>query len=64
MEAQIRRFRVPLPRIAYVRMIVEAYEGLAVMVSVRGSTVVEWQVAPGREDEADALARSLGLRPI
>ena len=63
MEAQVRRFRVPLSRIAYVRMIVEAYEGLAVMVSARGSTLVEWQVAPGREEEADSLAESLGLRP-
>ena len=62
MEAQVRRFRVPLDRIAYVRMIVEAYEGLAVMISARGSTVVEWQVAPGREEEAETLAQALGLR--
>jgi Domain of unknown function (DUF4911) len=66
-EATLRRYRVPLPAIAYVRMIVEAYEGLAVMVSTRGSTLIEWHVAPGREDEADTLARALGdevaLRP-
>ena len=59
-EATLRRYRVPLAAIAYVRMIVEAYEGLAVMMSERGSTLVEWHVAPGREDEADTLARALG----
>jgi hypothetical protein len=60
-EAVVRRFRVPLEDIAYVRMILEAYEGLAVMVSERGSTRVDWHVAPGREEEADELARALGL---
>jgi uncharacterized protein DUF4911 len=55
-----RRFRVPIPAIAYVRMIVEAYEGLAVVVSPRrGVGIVEWWIAPGREAEADALARAL-----
>ena len=61
MEAVVRRFRVPLEEIAYVRMILEAYDGLAVMVSERGSTRVDWHVAPGREEEAAELARALGL---
>lgn len=61
MEAQVRRFRVPLEDIAFVRMILEAYEGLAVMVSERGSTRVDWHVAPGREEEAAELAKALGL---
>jgi len=61
MEATIRRYRVPLEHIGYVRMILEGYEGLAVMVSARGATLVEWQIAPGREDEADALARALAV---
>jgi len=60
-EAVVRRFRVPLEEIAYVRMILEAYDGLAVMVSERGSTRVDWHVAPGREEEAAELARALGL---
>jgi uncharacterized protein DUF4911 len=63
-EATLREFRIPLPDIAYVRMILEAYDGLAVMVSQRGSTRVEWWVAPGREAEAEELARALGLRAI
>lgn len=55
----IRRFRVPLEHIAYVRMILEAYDGLAVMVSEKGSSKVEWWIAPGREAEAEVLARAL-----
>ena len=57
----MRRFRVPLASIGYVRMIVEGYEGLAVVSSEAGHGVIEWDVAPGREDEADALAASLAL---
>jgi len=68
-KVETRRFRVPLGEIAYVRMIVEAYEGLAVVVSPdAGVGIIEWWVAPGREAEADALARALadetGLRPV
>ena len=55
----VRRFRVPLEHIGYVRMILEAYEGLAVMVSEKGKSVVEWWIAPGREAEAEVLARAL-----
>jgi len=56
-----RRFRVPTDAIGYVRMIVEAYEGLAVVVSPEaGRGIVEWWVAPGRDAEADELARALG----
>ena len=66
--ATVRRFRVPLPAIAYVRMIVEAYDGLAVVASRPGEGLVEWWIAPGREAEADALARALAdevrLAPI
>ena len=57
---RVRRFRVPLESIAYVRMIVEGYEGLAVVSSEAGRGVIEWDVAPGREAEADALALALG----
>ena len=59
-EATVLRFRVPLAEIGYVRMIVEAYDGLAVMVSPgRGRSLVEWWVAPGREAEAETLAQAL-----
>lgn len=58
--SEVRRFRVPLGAIGYVRMIVEAYEGLAVVVSPdAGRGLIEWWIAPGREAEADALAEAL-----
>jgi hypothetical protein len=60
MQTTLRRFRVPLDQIGYVRMIVEAYDGLAVVVSPEADRgLVEWWIAPGREAEADALARAL-----
>jgi hypothetical protein len=64
-----RRFRLPKDEIGYVRMIVEAYDGLATVVSPeRGRGVIEWWIAPGREAEAEELARRLegevGLRSI
>jgi hypothetical protein len=67
-KVETRRFRVPLEEIGYVRMIVEGYEGLAVVVSPdAGVGIIEWWVAPGREAEADVLAAALaeetGLRP-
>lgn len=61
MEGTVQRYRVPLAAIGYVRMIVEAYDGLAVVVSPHAKHgLVEWWVAPGREAEADQLAAALG----
>ena len=53
---QLWRFRAPIDQIGYVRSIVEAYEGLAVVSSEAGRSIVTWWVAPGREDEARTLA--------
>jgi len=69
MDAQVRRFRVPLEEIAYVRMIVEGYDGLAVVTSPgAGHETMDWWLAPGREAEADRLALALeaekSLTPI
>jgi hypothetical protein len=60
---------VPLGEIAYVRAIVDGYDGLAVVRSIGpGRGEVEWIVAEGREAEAEALAARLaeeaGLTPI
>ena len=55
-----RWFRVPLGEIAYVRAIVEGYDGLALVRAPdprRGE--IEWLVGEGLEDEADALAERL-----
>jgi hypothetical protein len=57
-----RYFRVPLEQIAYVRAIVEGYDGVALVHAPdarRGE--VEWMVGEGLEDEADAVARRLAV---
>jgi hypothetical protein len=61
-------FRLPLEEIAYVRFIVEAYEGLAQVTSERRLGEMEWVVPDGRLVEARELAAALreevGLVPI
>lgn len=55
-----RFFRVPVEQIGYVRAIVEAYDGLAIVRAPdanRGE--VEWIIGDGLEAEADALASRL-----
>lgn len=55
-----RFYRVPLQEIGYVRMIVEAYDGLAFVRSHgarRGE--IEWIVGDGMEAAADILAARL-----
>lgn len=64
-----RYFRVPLHEIGYVRMIVEAYDGLAFVRSLSGSRgEIEWIIGEGMEQEADEVAERLaseaGLIPI
>lgn len=55
-----RYFRVPLHEIGYVRMIVEAYDGLAFVRSLSASRgEIEWVVGEGMEEEAEALAAKL-----
>jgi hypothetical protein len=55
-----RFYRVPLEQIAYVRAIVEGYDGVALIFSPdarRGE--IEWQIGEGLEDEALTIARRL-----
>jgi hypothetical protein len=55
-----RWFRVPLPQIAYVRAIVEGYDGVAVVSAPdprRGE--IELSIAPGQEAEAQAIVERL-----
>jgi hypothetical protein len=57
-----RWFRVPLEQIAYVRAIVEGYDGVALMHAPdarRGE--VEWLVGEGLEGEAEELVRRLAV---
>jgi hypothetical protein len=68
MDHVVRRFRVPFESVGYVRMIVEGYDGLAVVVTPDAKVgVIEWWIAPGREDEAEEVATALretGLTPL
>lgn len=64
-----RRFRIAAAEVGYVRMIVEAYDGLAVVVTPDPKVgVIEWWIAPAREAEAarlaEALAKETGLCPL
>lgn len=55
-----RFFRVSLPEIGYVRAIVEAYDGVAIVRAPdprRGE--IEWIIGEGLEAEADALIARL-----
>ena len=61
-------FRVPLEEIAYVRFVVEAYDGLAQVTSLPGRTDMQWVVPVEQRATAEALARALAtearLSPI
>ena len=55
-----RYYRVQLAEIGYVRMIVESYDGLAVVRSLGGGRgEIEWLLGEGMEEEADELAARL-----
>lgn len=57
---------IPKDQIAFVRFILEAYEGLAIQSSPPGSTKVVWQIPESRLGEAhrllEALAKEAGVR--
>lgn len=52
-------FRLPKDQIKYVKWIVEAHDGLAVVSSPRGRGEMEWMVPVGLEAEAKELAGAL-----
>lgn len=55
-----RFFRVPLEQLAYVRAVVEGYDGVALVRALdprRGE--VEWMIGEGLDDEARAIAARL-----
>jgi len=57
---RVRRFyRVPLEEIAYLRVVVESYEGLAQLTALPGRAEVEWTIPVELAEEAAALARAL-----
>ena len=56
---QRRYFRVELDQIAYIRFVIESYEGLALITSLPRRAEVEWVIPNGLIEEAEALARAL-----
>ena len=53
------RFRVPSEHISYVRFLLEAYDGIAQVTSVRGQAEVQWIVPEGQREAAAELALAL-----
>ncbi len=55
-----RYFRVNPRDMAYVKFIVESYEGMAVLVTVDpGEGMMEWMIPPGLLEEVEELIDSL-----
>lgn len=52
-------FRLDRQQISYVKWVVEAYDGLAVVSSEAGRGELQWLVPRARLDEARALAAAL-----
>jgi hypothetical protein len=60
METVKKYFRVDHHDIGFIKFIIEAYDGLAVMTTVdRGRGVVELNIAPGCEAEIDLILKDL-----
>ncbi|MBW1867686.1 MAG: DUF4911 domain-containing protein [Deltaproteobacteria bacterium] len=60
METIKKYFRVDRRDISFIKFIIEAYDGLAVMTTVdRGRGVVELNIAPGCENEVDLILQDL-----
>lgn len=61
MKSRIEKFRVDPKEIHYIRFIVEACDGLAVVRTRDAKTgLIEVAIPPGREDEARVVLDSLG----
>ncbi len=62
-------FRIPLDEVAYVRAILEGYDGVAVLIARNADRgEIEWLIGEGMENEADQIATRLieetGMVPI
>lgn len=54
-----RYYHTELCHLAYLRFVVESYEGLAQITSLPGRCEVEWTIPWELADQAEALARAL-----
>lgn len=60
METIKKYYRVDRKEIAYIKFILEAYDGIAVLKTVNpGKGVIELMIAPGCENDVDAVMRDL-----
>jgi hypothetical protein len=60
MDTQSRYFRVRREDIAYIKFIIESYEGMAVVRTVdRSEAIVELMVAPGWEKDLEEVLEGL-----
>jgi hypothetical protein len=62
MRTLVRHYRVPLSHIAYVRAIVESYDGVATVSSTEaGSGALVWSIPESLLADAQALAAALAI---
>ena len=55
-----QRYRVDRREIAFIRFVVEAYDGLAVVTTLDPATgLIEFQIAPGCEQDVETILQDL-----
>jgi hypothetical protein len=55
-----QRYRVDRRQIAFIRFVVEAYDGLAVVTTLDPATgLIEFQIAPGCEQDVETILQDL-----
>lgn len=55
-----QHYRVDRREIAFIRFIVEAYDGLAIVTTLDPATgLIEFQIAPGCEQDVEAILEDL-----
>ncbi len=55
-----QRYRVDRREIAFIRFIIEAYDGLAVVTTLDSDTgLIEFQIAPGCEQDVETILQDL-----
>ena len=60
-ETSRRHYRVDRRKIAFIRFILEAYDGLAIVKTLDPQEgLVEFQIAPGCERDVEAILQDLG----
>ena len=59
-ETTKKRYRVDRREIAFIRFIIEAYDGLATVTTLDADTgLIEFQIAPGCEQDVETILQDL-----